>query len=86
MAKCGALSSTADRIAGRGSTSNLHETHPHIVKRLKRARGHRGSVIEMIEEAKRCLDHFDHCLEETVGSLPRQKSGSVDVFKEAKYL
>jgi hypothetical protein NreA len=40
----------------------------------------------MIEEAKRCLDHFDHCLEETVGSLPRQKSGSVDVFKEAKYL
>lgn len=44
-------------------------------------------MIEMIEEAKPCLDHFDHCLEETVGSLPRQKSGSADVFKEiAKYL
>lgn len=28
------------------STSNLHETDPHIVKHLKRARGHLRSVIE----------------------------------------
>mgnify|MGYP001319068268 CR=1 FL=1 len=40
-------------------------------------------------QAKRTLihDHFDHCLEETIGPLPREKRGTVDEFKEiAKYL
>lgn len=35
---------------------HLHETHSHIVKRLKRADGHLRGVIEMIEAGRPCLD------------------------------
>lgn len=88
---------------------HLHQSHPEIVKRLKRANGHLRSVIEMIETGRPCLDisqqlhavekaigqakrtliqdHLDHCLEETVGPLPRQQRRSIDEFKEiTKYL
>ncbi|PSM19724.1 metal-sensing transcriptional repressor [Nitratireductor sp. StC3] len=88
---------------------HLHETHPQIVKRLKRADGHLRSVIEMIEAGRSCLDiaqqlhavekaiaqakktliqdHLDHCLEEVVGPLARDRRRSIDEFKEiAKYL
>lgn len=37
-------------------TPHLHETHPQIVKRLKRADGHLRGVIEMIEAGRLCLD------------------------------
>ena len=37
-------------------TPHLHETHPQIVKRLKRADGHLRGVIEMIEAGRPCLD------------------------------
>ncbi|MBN9052656.1 MAG: metal-sensing transcriptional repressor [Rhizobiales bacterium] len=33
-----------------------HDTHPDIIKRLKRADGHLKSVIAMIEAGKPCLD------------------------------
>lgn len=33
-----------------------HDTHPDIIKRLKRANGHLKSVIAMIEGGKPCLD------------------------------
>jgi len=33
-----------------------HESHPDIVKRLKRAEGHLKSVIAMIEAGRPCLD------------------------------
>jgi DNA-binding FrmR family transcriptional regulator len=33
-----------------------HQSHPAIVKRLKRAGGHLQSVIEMIETERSCLD------------------------------
>lgn len=33
-----------------------HDTHPDIIKRLKRADGHLKSVIAMIESGKPCLD------------------------------
>lgn len=33
-----------------------HETHPDIIKRLKRAEGHLRSVTAMIEAGKPCLD------------------------------
>ena len=33
-----------------------HETHPDIIKRLKRAHGHMRSVIEMMEGGRSCLD------------------------------
>ncbi|EBV3600219.1 metal resistance protein [Salmonella enterica subsp. enterica serovar Virchow] len=88
---------------------HLHETHPRIVKRLKRADGHLRSVIEMIEAGRPCLDiaqqlhavekaiaqakktliqdHLDHCIEEVVGPLARDRRRSIDEFKEiAKYL
>ncbi len=35
---------------------HLHKTHPHIVKRLKRADGHLRGVIDMIEAGRSCLD------------------------------
>ena len=35
---------------------HIHETHPDIVKRLKRAGGHLKGVIEMIEAGRPCLD------------------------------
>lgn len=34
----------------------VHEIHPDIVKRLKRADGHLKSIIEMIESGRPCLD------------------------------
>lgn len=33
-----------------------HESHPEIVKRLKRANGHLTSVIAMIESGRKCVD------------------------------
>lgn len=35
---------------------HTHETHPAIVKRLRRAHGHLNSVIGMIEQGRECLD------------------------------
>lgn len=90
-------------------SEHLHESHPDIVKRLKRAEGHLKSVIGMIEGGRPCLDiaqqlhavekaigqakrtliqdHLDHCLEEAVGPLPKDRRQSVDEFKEiTKYL
>jgi DNA-binding FrmR family transcriptional regulator len=37
-------------------TRHLHQTHPDVVKRLKRAEGHLRSVIQMIEDGRPCLD------------------------------
>jgi len=34
----------------------MHQSHPEIAKRLKRAHGHLKSVIEMIEAGRSCLD------------------------------
>lgn len=33
-----------------------HESHPAIIKRLKRAEGHLKSVIEMIETERPCVE------------------------------
>lgn len=38
------------------SEPHRHETHPAIVKRLKRAGGHLTKVVEMIEAGRPCLD------------------------------
>lgn len=35
---------------------HLHEPHPEIIKRLKRATGHLNSVITMLESGRTCLD------------------------------
>ena len=34
----------------------IHETHPDIIKRLKRATGHLQKVIGMLESDKPCLE------------------------------
>jgi DNA-binding FrmR family transcriptional regulator len=34
----------------------LHQTHPQITKRLKRAEGHLRRVIAMLEDGRSCLD------------------------------
>lgn len=33
-----------------------HESHPDVIKRLKRAEGHLRSIIKMLEEERSCLD------------------------------
>ena len=35
---------------------HVHQTHPEIVKRLKRAEGHLRSIVEMIEAGRACVD------------------------------
>lgn len=35
---------------------HVHQTHPEIVKRLKRADGHLRGIINMIEAGRPCLD------------------------------
>lgn len=37
-------------------TEHVHQSHPEIIKRLKRADGHLRRIIEMIEEGRPCLD------------------------------
>jgi len=38
------------------SDQHLHQTHPDIIKRLRRAAGHLAGVIEMLEAGRPCLD------------------------------
>ncbi|MFN0218218.1 MAG: metal-sensing transcriptional repressor [Hyphomicrobium sp.] len=33
-----------------------HESHPDIIKRLKRAEGHLRSIVSMMEAGKPCVD------------------------------
>jgi len=47
------------------------------------------AVEKAITQAKKTLiqDHLDHCLEEAVGTLPRNQRAPIDEFKEiTKYL
>ena len=50
-----------------------HQTHPDIVKRLKRAEGHLRRVIAMIEEARTCLDVAQqlHAVEKAIGEAKK---------------
>jgi hypothetical protein NreA len=38
------------------SGRHLHETHPEIVKRLKRAAGHLNAIVAMLEAERPCLE------------------------------
>lgn len=38
------------------STRALHQSHPDIANRLRRAEGHLKTVIEMIEQGRSCVD------------------------------
>ncbi|WLS04852.1 metal-sensing transcriptional repressor [Shinella oryzae] len=50
-----------------------HDTHPDIVKRLKRAEGHLKSVVTMIEAGKPCLDIAQqlHAVEKAITNAKR---------------
>jgi len=37
-------------------TPHRHQSHPEIIKRLRRAEGHLRSVTQMIEDGRECLD------------------------------
>ena len=55
------------------SKKHIHESHPDIVKRLKRAEGHLRSVIEMIEASRSCLDVAQqlHAVEKAIGQAKK---------------
>jgi uncharacterized protein len=36
--------------------TQTHASHPAIIKRLRRASGHLGRTIEMLEQGRACLD------------------------------
>ena len=54
-------------------SSHTHETHPAIVKRLKRAEGHLRSISAMIEAGRPCVDIAQqlHAVEKAVGEAKR---------------
>jgi uncharacterized protein len=51
-----------------------HESHPGIVKRLKRANGHLAAVIAMIEAGRPCEDLAQqlHAVEKAVTNAKRE--------------
>jgi uncharacterized protein len=52
---------------------HVHETHPNVVRRLKRAEGHLRRVIEMFDEGRSCLDLAQqlHAVEKALGEAKR---------------
>ena len=50
-----------------------HESHPAVVKRLKRANGHLASVIVMIESGRKCVDLAQqlHAVESAITNAKR---------------
>lgn len=52
---------------------HLHESHPDVVKRLKRAEGHLRKVIEMFGEERSCVDLAQqlHAVEKAVSEAKR---------------
>ena len=52
---------------------HTHESHPNIIKRLNRARGHLQSVTQMIEEGRSCLDIAQqlHAVEKAIQQAKR---------------
>ena len=55
------------------ANDHVHETHPNIVKRLRRAEGHLRRVIEMFDEGRSCLDLAQQlqAVEKAVGEAKR---------------
>ncbi|WP_441279651.1 metal-sensing transcriptional repressor [Tardiphaga sp. 172_B4_N1_3] len=55
------------------SEKHLHESHPNIVKRLKRAEGHLRRVIEMFDEGRPCVDLAQqlHAVEKAISEAKR---------------
>jgi len=52
---------------------HLHETHPAIIKRLKRAAGHLNTIISMIENERSCVELAQqlHAVENAVANAKK---------------
>ena len=51
----------------------IHQSHPEIVKRLKRVQGHLRSVVDMIEDGRPCLEIAQqlHAVQKAVGQAKK---------------
>jgi uncharacterized protein len=56
------------------SKAHLHESHPDIVKRLKRADGHIRRVIAMFDEGRSCVELAQqlYAVEKAIGEARRR--------------
>jgi DNA-binding FrmR family transcriptional regulator len=52
---------------------HVHETHPEIIKRLKRATGHLQKIVSMIENKRSCLDLAQqlHAVEKAIANAKK---------------
>lgn len=50
-----------------------HDSHPDVIKRLKRAQGHLKKTITMMEEDRACTDLAQqlHAVEKAIGNAKR---------------
>lgn len=55
--------------------SDIHQSHPEIVKRLKRAEGHLRTIIGMIKANRPCVDVAQqlHAVEKAVRASRRRR-------------
>ncbi len=55
------------------SEKHRHQSHPEIIKRLKRTEGHLRSVVAMIEGGRSCLDVAQqlHAVEKAVSQAKK---------------
>jgi len=53
---CGQFNACNILPGGYDTRMESHQSHPEIVKRLKRAAGHLNSIIGMLEEERGCLE------------------------------
>ena len=54
--------------------AHVHQSHPDIIKRLKRAEGHMRRVIAMFAEGRSCLELAQqlHAVEKAINEAKRQ--------------
>jgi uncharacterized protein len=52
----------------------VHETHPNIIKRLRRAHGHLAAIVTMMEEGRPCVDLAQqlHAVESAITNAKRE--------------
>jgi DNA-binding FrmR family transcriptional regulator len=53
--------------------AHLHQSHPDVIKRLRRAAGHLASVIDMIAAGRPCIDLAQqlHAVEAAIANAKR---------------
>lgn len=54
-------------------TEHIHQSHPELIKRLKRADGHLHTVIEMMESGRDCADVAQqlHAVEKAINAAKK---------------